>query len=323
MNRSRRQFLRAAAGVAALPFARRASSATLRYPARPVHVFVGFPAGTGPDFVARVTARWLSDHLGQPFVVEDRPGAGSNMATEAVVRAMADGYTLLHITVANAINARLNNEALFARDISPVASIARASFFVVVNPSFPAADMPGLIAYARAHPEEISIGSSGVGSAPYLAAQLFKAMSRIDVLHVPYAGTPQAITELLAERVQVVFADPSAVALVRSGKLRALAVTAAARQEILPDLPPLGDVLPGYEASTWHGLGAPKGVPGDIVESLNREVNAALADSDVKSQLGRQGFTVMGGSAADFGRLIADETAKWAGMTRAAGGKTD
>jgi len=323
MNRSRRQFLRAAAGVAALPLAPRASSANLRYPARPVHVLVGFTAGAGPDFVARVTARWLSDHLGQQFVVEDRPGAGSNIATEAVVRATADGYTLLHITVANAINARLNNDALFARDISPVASIARASFFVVVNPSFPAADMPGLIAYARAHPEKISIGSSGVGSAPYLAAELFKVMGRIEVLHVPYAGTPQAITELLAERVQVVFADPSAIALVKSGKLRALAVTAAARQEILPDLPPLGDVLPGYEASTWHGLGAPRGVPGDIVESLNREVNAALADSDVKSQLARQGFTAMGGSATDFGRLIADETAKWAQLTRATGGKTD
>jgi len=249
MYRSRRQFLRAAAGVAALPLAPRASSAKLRYPARPVHVLVGFPAGTGPDFVARVTARWLSDHLGQQFVVENRAGAASNIATEAVVRAMADGYTLLHITVANAINARLNNEALFARDIAAVASIARASFLVVVNPSFPAADMPRLIAYARTHPEKISIGSSGVGSAPYLAAELFKVMSRIDVLHVPYAGTPQAITELLAERVQVVFADPSAIGLVKSGKLRALAVTAAARQEILPDLPPLGDFLPGYQVA--------------------------------------------------------------------------
>jgi tripartite-type tricarboxylate transporter receptor subunit TctC len=323
MNRSRRQFLRAAAGVAALPLAPRASSAKLRYPERPVHVLVGFPAGTGPDFVARVTARWLSDHLGQQFVVEDRPGAGSNIATEAVMRATADGYTLLHITVANVINARLNNEALFARDISPVASIARASFYVVVNPSFPAADMPRLIAYARAHPEKISIGSSGVGSAPYLAAELFKVMSRIDVLHVPYAGTPQAITDLLAERVQVVFADPSAIEFVKSGKLRALAVTAAARQEILPDLPPLGDFLPGYEASTWHGLGAPVGVPTDIVESLNREVNAGLADSGVKARLASQGFTVMGGSAADFGRLIADESAKWARMTRAAGNTAD
>src|SRR5690349_15312435 len=323
MNRSRRQFLRAVAGVAALPLAPRASSAELRYPARPVRVLVGFPAGTGPDFVARVTARWLSDHLGQQFVVEDRPGAGSNIATEAVVRATADGYTLLHITVANAINARLNNEALFARDITPVASIARASFFVVVAPSFPAADVSQLIAYARAQPEKISIGTSGVGSAPYLAAELFKVMSRIDLLHVPYAGTPQAITELLAERVQVVFADPSAIGLVKSGKLRALAVTAASAQEILPDLPPLGDFLPGYEASTWHGLGAPKGVPGDIVESLNREVNAGLADADVKARLASQGFTVMGGSAADFGRLIAYETAKWARMTRAAGGKAD
>ena len=323
MNRSRRQFLRGAAGVAALPLAPRASSAKLRYPERPVHVLVGFPAGTGPDFVARLTARWLSDHLGQQFVVEDRPGAGSNIATEAVVRATSDGYTLLHVTVANAINARLNNEALFARDIAPVASIARASFFVVVNPSFPAADMPQLIAYASTRPEKITIGSSGVGSAPYLAAELFKVMSRVDVLHVPYAGTPQAITELLAERVQVVFADPSAINLIKSGKLRALAVTASARQEILPDLPPLGDFLPGYEASTWHGLGAPQGVPGDIVESLNTEVNAGLADSDVKSQLARQGFTVMGGSAADFGRLIAAETAKWARMTRAAGGKAD
>jgi tripartite-type tricarboxylate transporter receptor subunit TctC len=323
MCRSRRQFLRAAAGVAALPLLPRASSAKVQYPARPVHVVVGFPAGTGPDFVARITAKWLSEHLGQQFVVEDRPGAASNIATEAVVRATADGYTLLHITVANAINARLNNEALFARDIAPVASIARASFIVVVNPSFTAADVPQLIAYARAHPETISIGSSGIGSAPYLAAELFKVMSRIDVLHIPYAGTPQAITELLAERVQVVFADPSAIGLVKSGKLRALAVTAAARQEILPDLPPLGDFLPGYEASTWHGIGAPKGVPGDIVESLNKEVNAGLADTDVKARLAMQGFTVMGGSAADFGRLIADETAKWARMTRAAGGKAD
>jgi len=323
MNQSRRQFLRAAAAVAALSLAPRASRATVRYPARPVHVLVGFKAGTAPDFLARVTARWLWDHLGQQFVVENRPGAASSIATEAVMRATADGYTLLHITVANAINARLNNGALFARDIAPVASIARASFIVVVNPSFPAADVSRLIELARAQPEKISIGSSGVGSAPYLASELFKVMSRIDLLHVPYAGTPQAITDLLAERVQVVFADPSAIELVKSGKLRGLAVTAAARQAILPDLPPLGDFLPGYEASTWHGLGAPKGIPDDIVESLNGEVNAGLADPDVQALLASQGFTVMGGSAADFGRLIADETAKWARTTQAAGGRAE
>ena len=321
MHPSRRQFLHVAAGVAVQPLVPGASIAQVRYPARLVHLLVGFPAGTGPDFVARLTARWLSDHLGQPFVVEDRPGAGSNIATQAVVRATADGYTLLHITVANAINARLNNDAVFARDIAPVASMARASFIVVVNPSFPTADVPQLIAHARAHPEKISIGSSGVGSAPYLAAELFKVMSRYRRAPRPVCRDSAAITDLLAERVQVVFADPSAIEFVKSGKLRALAVTAAARQEILPDLPPLGDFLPGYEASTWHGLGAPVGVPTDIVESLNREVNAGLANSGVKARLASQGFTVMGGSAADFGRLIADETVKWARVTRAAGMK--
>ena len=317
MKFARRRFLQLSASAAALPVVSGIAWAQA-YPTRPVHLIVGFPAGTGPDIVARLIGEWLSRRLGRQFVVENRPGAASNIAAEAVVKAPPDGYTLLHVTVANAINARLSNGVNFSRDIAPIAGIARASFVMVVDPSFAAKTVPELVAYAKENPGKINMGSGGIGSAPYMAGELFKMMSGIDVVHVPYPGTPQAIADLLAGRVQLVFADPSSIEFIKAGKLRALAVTAATRQDALPDIPPVGDFIPGYEASTWHGVGAPKNVPPDIVNTLNREINAGLADPRMKARLANVGFTVTGGSPADFGRLIADEAEKWRGVTGAA-----
>lgn len=322
MKPSRRQVLRAAAGAIALPtftLAARGES----YPARPVHLVVGFAAGSGPDLVARLIGGWLAEHLGQPFVVENRPGGASAPAAEAVVRAAADGYMLLHVTVANAINPDLNGGISFARGIAPVGSIARASFFVVVDSSSTFATISELIAYAKSHSGKLAMGSSSTGTAPYMAAELFKMLSGTDMLHVPYRGTPQAVTDLLGGRVQLAIADPSAIPLIKSGKLRALAVTAAARQDILPDVPPLGDFISGYEASTWHGMGAPADTPPQIVDRLNRGINAAIADQAIKARLAAVGFTVMGGSPAEFGDLITRETAKWRAMTKTVGVKAD
>jgi tripartite-type tricarboxylate transporter receptor subunit TctC len=322
MTPSRRQLLRAAAGAAALPalaLAARGES----YPVRPVHLIVGFAAGSGPDLVARLISGWLAEHLGQPFVIENRPGGASTLAAEAVVRAAADGYTLLHVTVANAINPDLNGGVSFARGTAPVGSIARASFFVTVDSSSAFTTMSGLIAYAKDNPGKLALASSSTGTAPYLAAELFKTMSGTDILHVPYTGTPQAVADLLAGRVQLAFADPSAIPLIKSGKLRALAATAAARQDILPGVPPLGDFIAGYEASTWHGMAGPANVPSQIVDRLNRGINAAIADQAIKASLANIGFTVIGGSPADFGNLIGSETAKWRAVTRVVGAKAD
>jgi tripartite-type tricarboxylate transporter receptor subunit TctC len=271
---------------------------------------VGFAAGSGPDLVGRLISAWLAEHLGQPFVVENRPGGASALAAEAVVRAAADGYMLLHVTVANAINPDLNGGVSFAPGIAPIGSIARASFFVTVDSSSTFTTISELIAYAKVHPGKLALGSSSTGTAPYMAAKLFKTMSGTDMLHVPYSGTPQAVTDLLAGRVQLAFADPSAIPLIKSGKLRALAVTAAARQDVLPEVPPLGDFVAGYEASTWHGMGAPANMPPQIVDRLNRSINAAIADRAINARLAAIGFTVMGGSPADFGNLIVRETAK-------------
>jgi len=321
MKPSRRQLLRAAAGAVALPalaLAARGES----YPVRPVHLIVGFAAGSGPDLVGRLIGGWLAEHLGQPFVVENRPGGASVLAAEAVARAAPDGYMLLHVTVANAINPDLNGVS-FARGIAPVGSIARASFFVAVNSSSAFTTISEVIAYAKSHPGKLALASSSTGTAPYMAAELFKTMSGTDMVHVPYRGTPQAVTDLLAGQVQLALVDPSAIPLIKSGKLRALAVTAAARQDVLPEVPVLGDFVSGYEASTWHGMGAPADMPPQIVDRLNRGINAAIADRAIKARLAAIGFTVMGGSPADFGNLIATETAKWRASTKAAGAKAD
>lgn len=317
MKLRRREVLRWTVGIAGMPFALDGAAAQ-GYPTRPVRFMVGFAPGAGPDIIARLTADWLTQRFGQPFIVEDRPGAAGNIATADVIRAAPDGYTLLHVTVANAIHPRLSNGAWFPTDIAPVAGVARASFFLVVNPSLPIGTVPELVAYAKANPGKIAMGSSSVGTAPYLAGKLFKIMTGIDLLQVPYNGTPQAITELLGGRVQSVLADPSAVELIKAGKLRALGVTAAARQEILPAVPSIGEFVTGYEASTWHGLGAPSKVDPEIVAVLNKEINGALNGSAIKSRLARIGCTVIEGSPSDFGRLIADETAKWRKVLEAA-----
>ena len=322
MTPSRRQLLRVAAGAVALPALSMAARGQ-SYPARPVHLIVGFAAGSGPDIVGRLIGGWLTEHLGQPVVVENRPGAASALAAEAVVRAAADGYTLLHVTVANAINPDLNGGASFARGIAPVGIIAKASFFVVVDSSSVFRTVPQLIAFAKENPGKLAMASSSTGTAPYLAGELFKIMSGVDILHVPYPGTPQAVTDLLAGRVQLAFADPSAIPLIKAGKLRALAATADARQDILPDVPPLGDFVAGYEASTWHGMGAPANVAPQIVAQLNRGINAAIADPAIKARLANVGFTATGGSPADFGSLIAREIAKWRTVTKVAGVKAD
>jgi len=290
-----------------------------RYPSRPVRLIVGFAAGNAPDIIARLTGDWLSQRLGQQIVVENRVGAASDLAVQAVIKAPPDGHTLLQITPANAINTNLSGGANFIRDIAPVASIARGSFVVMVEPSFPAKTLPDLITYARANPDKVNLGTPGTGSAPYLSAVLFKMMTGLDMLHVPYRGTSHAVTELLGGRVQLVIADMSAIEFIKSGKIRALAVTTAAPQDILPGVPPVGQSVPGYEASTWYGIGAPKDTPAEIVATLNKEINAGLADPKVKERLASLGCTVDASSPAAFGKHIAAETEKWAKVTKFAG----
>jgi tripartite-type tricarboxylate transporter receptor subunit TctC len=322
MKPSRRQLLRVAAGVVALP-SLALSARGESYPVRPVHLIVGFAVGSGPDLVGRLISGWLAEHFGQPFVVENRPGGASTLAAEAVVRAVADGYTLLHVTVANAINPDLNGGVSFARGIAPIGSIARASFFVAVESSSTFTTISEVVAYAKDHPGKLAVASSSTGTAPYMAAELFKMMSGTEILHVPYRGTPQAVTDLLAGQVQLAFVDPSAIPLIKSGKLRALAVTAAARQDVLPEVPALGDFVSGYEASTWHGMGAPASLPPQIVDRLNRGINAAISDPVINARLAAVGFAVMGGSPADFGNLIASDTTKWRAATKTVGVKAD
>jgi tripartite-type tricarboxylate transporter receptor subunit TctC len=287
------------------------------YPARPAHLIVGFAPGSGPDIIARLTGEWLSERLGQQFIVENRPGAASNIAAGMVVRAQPDGYTLLEITSANAINATLYAGLDFARDIAPVASVASAAFVLVVEPTFSAKTLTEFIAQAKANPGKFNVGSSSTGTTPYMSAVLFKIMAGIDVLHVPFRSTPQAITELLGGRIELVVADMSAIEFIKAGKLRALAVTTTTRQDALPDVPTVADVVPGYEATTWYGLGAPKSTPSEIIERLNTATNAALAEPKNKTQLADMAFTVTAGSPADFENLIAKETEKWGKVTRA------
>jgi tripartite-type tricarboxylate transporter receptor subunit TctC len=280
-----------------------------------VRVIVGFTAGSAPDIVARLMGQWLSERLGQQFLVENRPGAGTNIGTEAVVRAPADGYTLLLVGAPNAINTTLYDKLSFnfLRDIAPVAGISRERIVMVVHPSFPAKTVPEFIAYAKANPGKISMGSPGNGSSPHVSGELFKMMAGIDMIHVPYRGGGQVMTDLIAGQVQVSFIGLTvAIEHIRSGKLRALAVTTATRSDVLPDIPTVSDFVPGYEASAFWGVGAPRNTPAEIIDKLNKEINAVLSDPEPKRRLAEGGGTVLVGSPADFGKFVADETEKWA-----------
>ena len=321
----RRRFLHLAAGAAVLPAGARIARAQT-YPTRPVRVIAGFAAGGPTDIVARIIGQWLSERLGQPFVVENRPGAGSNLATEMVIRAQADGYTLLLGGIPNAINATLydNLSFDFIRDIAPVASISRDTLVFVVHPSVPASTVPEFIAYAKASAGQLSMGSGGIGSPSHLAIELLKVMTGIDVVHVPYRGAGPGIAALLAGQVQAYFASSvTSVEHVRAGKLRALAVTTITRLEALPDIPTMSDFLPGFEVSGWQGLVAPKNTPTEIIDRLNAEINAGLTDQQIKARLANVGLTVLAGSPADFGKLIADETEKWGKVIRTANIKAE
>jgi len=321
----RREFLHLAKGAAALPVLSTIAGAQA-YPTRPVRFIVGFPAGGGADFGARLIGQWLSERLGQQFVVENRPGAASNLAAEAVVRALPDGYSLFLVTSANASNAALYEKLNFdlTRDIVPVAGIYSGIGVVVTNLSFPAKTIAEFIAYAKANPGKINMASGGNGSPPHLYGELFKAMTRINMVHVPYrGGAAQALTDLIGGQVQVMFSDSTAIELVRAGKVRAIAVTSATRSDALPGIPTLGEFVPGYEAGAWIGVGVPRNTPDTVVEKLNKEINAGLADPKMKSQLADRGYTVLPGSPSDFGKHIAQETEKWGKVIKFANIKPD
>jgi len=325
MRFSRRGFLRLAAGAVALPYVSTVARAQ-SYPVKPVRLIIGYTPGGSADLTARLMAQWLSERLGQQFVVESRPGAGTNLATEAVVHAAPDGYTLLLVAPANAINAtlyeKLNHN--FMRDIAPVAGINRFPNVMEVNPLVPVKTVPEFIAYAKANPGKLNMASAGIGSPPHLTGELFKMMAAVDMVHVPYRGAGAALTDLLAGQVQVLFLSMLAsIEHVRAGKLRALAVTTAMRSEHLPDIPAVAEFVPGYEATTWWGIGAPHETPADIVQMLNREINAALVDPKMKARLADEGATVLPGSPVDFAKLIADETEKWGKVVRAANIKAE
>ena len=325
MKLHRRYFLTLAGSALAAPALPRPASA-LDYPARPVRFVAGFTAGGGVDITARLIGQWLAGRLGQSFVIENRPGAGGNIGTETVVNAAADGYTLLLATVPNAVNASLY-ETLnfnFIRDTAPVAGIIRVPMVMLLNPSVPAKTVPEFIAYAKANPEKVNMASAGNGTAPHLAGELFKMMAGVNLVHIPYRGQGPALTDLLGGQVQVLFATtPGTTDYITTGKLRALGVTTAARAEMLPELPPIGDFVPGYETSQWYGICAPGKTPQEIVDKLNREINAALADPGMKAKFAAIGGEPLPGSAAEFGRLIAEETEKWAKVVRAAGIKPE
>jgi tripartite-type tricarboxylate transporter receptor subunit TctC len=291
------------------------------YPARPVHIVVGFAAGGTQDIVARLIGQRLSERFGQALITDNRPGAGGNIAVEVVARAPADGYTLLLVGQPNAVNATLYDKLSFnfVADIAPVASIIRVPQAIVVNPSVPAKTVPEFIAYAKANPGKISMASSGSGTPPHIAGELFKIMAGVDMLHVPYRGGGPALIDLIGGQVQVYFGSmPETIQYIRAGTVRALAVTTAIRSDVLPDLPTVGDFVPGYEASSWYGLGAPKGTPNVIIDRLNREINTALADPEMAGRLADLGGTILPASPADFSKLIADETEKWGEVIRAA-----
>jgi tripartite-type tricarboxylate transporter receptor subunit TctC len=289
-----------------------------------VRIIVGFAAGGTGDLLVRLIGQWLSEQLGQPIIVDNRPGGGGTISAEAVVRAPPDGYTLLQVGTSHAVNATLYKlDFDLLRDIAPVAGIARAHLVMLVHPSFPANTVPEFIAYAKAHPGTINMASAGSGSSPRLAGELFKLMTGVDLVHVPYRGGAPALSDLIAGQVQVMFSNLPAAEYIRAGKLRALAVTTTARSDDLPDVPAVSEFVPGYEASAWYGLGAPRGTPADIIEKLNGETNAALADPRIKARLAEFGGTPLAGSPADFGTLIAAETEKWGKVVTFAGLKPD
>jgi tripartite-type tricarboxylate transporter receptor subunit TctC len=324
MKLPRREFLHLATAIA-LPAAARLAWAET-YPARPVHIIVGFAAGGPNDISARLIAQWLSERLGQQFIVENRPGAGGNVATELVVRAPADGYTLLLVPAPAAINATLydNLNFNFIRDIAPVAGILRVPEVMVVNPAVPANTVPEFIAYAKANPGKINMASAGNGTVPHVAGELFKFMTGVDLVRVGYRGGGPALVDLMGGQVQVMFEPTlSTIGYIRAGKLRALAVTSATRSAALPDVPTVGEYVPGYEATAWFGIGAPRNTPPDIVAKLNGEINAGLADAKIKERLADMGGEPMPMSSAEFAQFIADETQKWGKVVRAAGIKAE
>jgi tripartite-type tricarboxylate transporter receptor subunit TctC len=319
----RRQFLRLAAGAAALPAVSRFARAQ-SYPSKPVRIIVPFAPGAVNDITARLSGRWLSERLGQQFLIENRPGGGSNIGIEAVVRAPADGYTLLVVGSTAAINATLfeNLNYNFIRDIAPVAGVIRVPQVMQVNPSLPVATVPEFIAYAKANPGKLSMGSGGNGSPAHVIGELFKMMTGINLVHVPYRGAGPALTDLLGGQVQVGFLDMAgSIGYIRAGKLRALAVTTATRSEALPDIPTIGELLPGFEASQWVGLSAPRATPTEIIGRLNKEINAGLADPKLKARFADLGGTSLAGSPADFAKLIADDTEKWRKVIKFSGAK--
>jgi tripartite-type tricarboxylate transporter receptor subunit TctC len=318
MDISRRTLLSLAASAAIAPAAPRIALAQA-YPLRPVRIIVGYAAGGVADLTARLMAGCLSERLGQPFIVENRPGGGSNLAAEQVARAAPDGYTLLEMTVSNAVNATLYGHLNFSltRDIVPVAGIMRVPAVLEVNPSFPANSVPEFIAYAKAHPGKVNLASSGVGSVPHVDGELFKLMAGVDVVHVHYRGSAPALMDVISGRVDATFDPlPSSIAHIRAGRLRPLAVTTRTRLDILPDIPTVGEFVPGYEASGWQGLAAPTGTPREIIEKLNHEVNAAVADDKMNTRLADLGGTIIAGSPDDFRALVADEIEKWAKVVK-------
>jgi tripartite-type tricarboxylate transporter receptor subunit TctC len=313
MKHSRRQFV-VLAGAAAASIASNMSYAAT-YPAKPVRILVGFPAGSTADIIARLVAQSLSARLAQPFIVENRPGAGSNIATETVVHAAADGYTLLLVTSPNAVNGSFNQNLSFdfVRDIAPVSGVGRGPFVVVVNPAMPVTNFAEFVAYAKANPGKINMASSGNGTTTHVAEELLKMMAGINMIHVPYHGEPPALTDLMGGQVQMMFVSlPPSIEHIKAGRLRALAVTTAQRSQALPDVPAVAEFVPGFEASGWEGIGAPRGTPADIVDKLHAAMTAALADTTMQTRFSDLGVTPLSLSPADFAKLIADETAKWA-----------
>ena len=325
INLPRRKFLHLAAGAAALPFAPHVARAQV-YPTRPVRLIVPLAPGGATDIVARLMGQWLSERLGQPFIIENRPGAGGNIGTDTVVKARPDGYTILMASTTNAINATLYDKLSFnfIRDIAPVATISRNTLVMVVHPSIPAKTVPEFIAYAKANPRKLNMASPGNGSPNHVSGELFKMMTGVDMVHVPYRSGGPALTDLLGGQMQVMFpAIVSSIEYIRADRLRALAVTAATRSDELPDIPTVAEFVPGYEASNWFGVGAPKTTPAETVEKLNEEINAGLADPKIKAQLAELGAMVLAGSPADFGKLIAEDTEKWAKVVKSAGIKPE
>ena len=325
MTLRRRTFLRLAAGAAALPAASRMARAQA-YPSRPARIIVGFPAGGATDIQARLMGQWLSDRLGQQFIVENRPGASGNIGTEAAVRSPADGYTLLQIVTPNAISAALysNLGFDFLRDIAPVIYVARLAYVVVVNPSVPVASIPEFIAYAKANPGKINYGSAGPGTPQNIACELFKMMAEVNLVHVPYRGGAPAVTDLIGGHVQAIFCPVSeCIEHIKSGKLRPLGVTTAKRLDVFPDLPAIGDFVSGYEASGFAGIGVPKGTPAEIITLLNRELNAGVADAKIRQRITELGGTPLGGTPAEFATILSEAVEKWGKVIKFAGIKAD